>query len=300
MLRRIGWIALIMGLSLSVLTLATPVQAAGFSLNFDINSSLPTFQRPSTGVNCTGAGVQPGQSYYQVRTFTVPTTGDYTFVSNRFGTRGYIYSAFDPANPEAGLVIRGGSSDPCLVTLQAGVTYTYVASWRDPGQTGSYTVNFSSFTFVPPPEVPLCTDMNFVPGAAVQVGIPDRFRTDINCRVMYQNGAPVRYLFWDLYGPGNIGIEGVLNLGVLQAIEIFSPTGLTYWEGGAVFCLKGDGPLVWMAASGIPRHAEIIGSYSVEEFPGYTCATLFEPGTFVLVSDFPDGPSAPLEGEGGQ
>jgi hypothetical protein len=152
-------------------------------------------------------------------------------------------------------------------------------------------VTLSTFVFSLPPEVPLCTDQNFSDPSPVRVGIPDAFRTDINCRVMYQDGRPARWLWWDLYGPGNIGIEGVLNLGVEQAIDIFSPTGRTYWDGGAVFCLRGQGPLVWMAAKNAPRVAEIIGSYTVDDFPGFTCATLFEPGTLVLVSDFPDDPA---------
>jgi hypothetical protein len=78
-----------------------------------------------------------------------------------------------------------------------------------------------------------------------------------------------------------------MELGVQQAIDIFSPGGMTAFEGGAVFCLRGAGSLIWLAASRSPRHAEIIGSYSVPEWPGYTCATLFEPGTLILVSQNP-------------
>ncbi|MFN8377972.1 MAG: hypothetical protein U0452_04800 [Anaerolineae bacterium] len=291
MFRRLIGMFLLAGFGFMLLVSAVPAHAAGFSLTFNITANLPLFQRP-TMVLCGGTGVQPGQSYYQTTTFTVPESADYSYVSNRFGTRGYIYTTFDAGNPEAGLVARGGSSDSCIVHLDAGVTYTYVATWRDPGQTGEFSVNFSTLEFSLPPEVPLCSDQNFSEPSPVRVSIPDRFRSDINCRVMYINGQPARWLWWDLYGPGNIGIEGVLNLGVEQAIDIFSPSGLTYWEGGAVFCLRGQGPLVWMAASGTPRHAEIIGSYTVPDFPGFTCATLFEPGTLVLVNDFPDGPSA--------
>jgi hypothetical protein len=46
-------------------------------------------------------------------------------------------------------------------------------------------------------------------------------------------------------------------------------------------------------AGGVPRRAEIIGSYRVAEFDSFTCATLFEPGTLVLVSRLPEGVSAP-------
>ncbi|MFN8378212.1 MAG: hypothetical protein U0452_06025 [Anaerolineae bacterium] len=38
-------------------------------------------------------------------------------------------------------------------------------------------------------------------------------------------------------------------------------------------------------AKGRSRHVEIKGSTTVPDFPGFTCATLFEPGTLVLVSD---------------
>jgi hypothetical protein len=42
-----------------------------------------------------------------------------------------------------------------------------------------------------------------------------------------------------------------------------------------------------MPASQSPRVPQIIGSYTVPDFPGFTCATLFEPGTLVLVSQNP-------------
>lgn len=145
----------------------------------------------------------------------------------------------------------------------------------------------------PPPPIPLCEDHNFSEGGVVRTGIADNLRAAINCRMLYQNGAPTSWLGSDLYTSGAIGSEGVMALGVQQAIDIFSPSGLTYFNGGAVFCLRGDGYLIWLAASGVPRRAEIIGSYRVDEFPGFTCATLFEPGTLVLVSRLPEGVSAP-------
>jgi hypothetical protein len=148
-------------------------------------------------------------------------------------------------------------------------------------------------SLLPPPPTPLCEDHNFSEGGVVRTGVADALRSALNCRVLYQNGAPTSWLGNDLYTSGAIGSEGVLALGVQQAIDIFSPTGLTYFNGGAVFCLRGNGYLIWLAASGMPRRAEIIGSYRVVEFPGFTCATLFEPGMLVLVSRLPEGVSAP-------
>ncbi|MFN8377758.1 MAG: hypothetical protein U0452_03725 [Anaerolineae bacterium] len=137
-----------------------------------------------------------------------------------------------------------------------------------------------------PPDVPLCEDHNFEAGGVVRSSTSDAVGASINCRVLYQNGAPTQWLGFNLYNAGAIGNQAVLDLGVVQAVDIFSPSGATYFQGGAV-CLRGSGTLIWMPASQAPRVPQIIGSYTVPDFPGFTCATLFEPGTLVLVSDNP-------------
>ena len=139
-----------------------------------------------------------------------------------------------------------------------------------------------------PPPVPLCEDHNFDEGGVVRSGaVNDGIAPFINCRVLYQNGVSTSWLGSAMYSEANLGVPGLLDLGVQQAVDVFSPGGLTYFDGGAVFCLRGSGTLIWLAASGIPRHPEIVGSYAVDDFPGFTCVTLFEPGTLVLVSDNP-------------
>lgn len=162
-------------------------------------------------------------------------------------------------------------------------------------QGASVTVNISDEmllptaipTLPPPPPTPLCADHNFNAEGVVRSSSADALGYAINCRVLYQNGAATQWLGGDLYSGANIGVEGVVALGVQQAVDIFSPAGQTYFQGGGVFCLKGSGTLIWLAASHAPRVAEIIGSYTVPEFAGYTCATLFEPGTLVLVRNVP-------------
>ncbi len=139
----------------------------------------------------------------------------------------------------------------------------------------------------PPPPTPLCEAHNFDEGGIVRSSTSDALGYAINCRVLYQNGSPTTWLGNDLYHIGSIGIEGLEALGIHQAVDIFSPTGMNYFEGGAVFCVRGSGTLIWLAASQTPRHPEIIGSYTVPDFPNFTCATLFEPGTLVLVSQTP-------------
>jgi uncharacterized repeat protein (TIGR01451 family) len=139
-----------------------------------------------------------------------------------------------------------------------------------------------------PPPSPLCEDQNFDENAVAHSSLSDAFGNAVNCRVLYQNGAPVQWRGGG-YSSASIGIPGIVELGIQQAVDIFSPSGQTYFEGGAVFCLRGEGTLIWLAAKNQPRHAEIIGSYTVPEFEGFTCATLFEPGTLVLVTNNPLG-----------
>jgi uncharacterized repeat protein (TIGR01451 family) len=139
----------------------------------------------------------------------------------------------------------------------------------------------------PPPASPLCNDQNFDSNGVVHASVSDALGTAINCRVLYQNNAPAQWNGGSLYSSGSIGIPGIVELGIQQAIDIFSPSGQGYFQGGGVFCLRGEGTLIWLAAKNQPRHAEIIGSYTVPEFEGFTCATLFEPGTLILVTETP-------------
>ncbi len=168
----------------------------------------------------------------------------------------------------------------------------YEADTPDTPQTPAPTLAMTptrapTMTPPPPPDTPLCEDHNFAVGGVVRSSTRDGLDYAINCRILYQNGRPTTWLGSALYDSGSIGNEGIMNLGVQQAVDIFSPVGMTYFDGGAVFCLRGQGTLIWLAASGAPRHAEIIDSYTVDEFPGFTCVTLFEPGTLVLVRDTP-------------
>ncbi len=82
-------------------------------------------------------------------------------------------------------------------------------------------------------------------------------------------------------------MSGLLELNVQQAIGIFSPGGLTYFYGGAVFCLRGAGTLIWLAAAVCPVTQRLSVAIPSRISPGFTCATLFEPGTLILVAKNP-------------
>jgi len=170
------------------------------------------------------------------------------------------------------------TDDPTTIVLNDPTTFV-VGSPETPAATAA--------SLPPPPGTPVCMDQNVIADGVLQAEISDALVYGINCRLLYENGQITDWLGGSLYNAGSIGIPGIVELGIEQAVDIFSPIGLNYFNGGAVFCLKGEGTLIWMAASHSPRIAEIIGSYPVPEFPGFTCATLFEPGTLVLVSKTP-------------
>ena len=139
----------------------------------------------------------------------------------------------------------------------------------------------------PPPATPHCEDLNFIADGMVRAITSDEIDYAVFCRVLYANGAPMQWLGGNLYNAGSIGHQGVLDLGVVQAVDVYSPVGLTEFEGGVEICLKGTGSLIFMAASGAPRVPVLVGSHEIDDFPGFTCATLFEPGTLVLVRNSP-------------
>ncbi|MCC6803678.1 MAG: hypothetical protein IT319_12415, partial [Anaerolineae bacterium] len=139
--------------------------------------------------------------------------------------------------------------------------------------------------FPTPPDTPRCDLRNFSPNDVMRAGVRPEF--DLFCRTLVQWSEFVYYFDAAITSYANVGIEALIRLGIIQAVDIFSPSGQTYFEGGYVMCLAGEGTLIWLDATNAPRHADIIGSYTVPEFPGFTCATLFTPGTLVLVETVP-------------
>ncbi len=208
--------------------------------------------------------------------------------------------AVTPFIPTAPLILRANSSYTVVVTGTGGsyglttTTPTGVFTFLSGAlydQTGSSWFPLGSLSLALTIEatptipsaalIPRCDTHNFDANGIVRASLADALGYAINCRVLYQNGSPVEV------GEASLGSSGLTEFGIRQAIDIFSPPGMTYFEGGGVFCLRDIGTLIWLAASQAPRHAEIIGSYTVPEFPGFTCATLFEPGTLILVERSP-------------
>ena len=143
-------------------------------------------------------------------------------------------------------------------------------------------------SFPTPPATNTCMEHNFVTNSGVRAGVPDEFSGRVFCRMLVQDGDYIRYLGHYITSGSNIGSTALEELGIQQAVDIFSPTGPNYYTGGIVICLRGTGHLIYLNANRAPHIPEIVGSYTVPEFPGFTCLTLFEPGTLLLVRRLPE------------
>ena len=142
-----------------------------------------------------------------------------------------------------------------------------------------------TFAYPTPPNTPDCDLRGLEDGDIMRAGVRPEF--DLFCRTLVQHGEFIMYFGAAITSYANVGLEALIPLDIRHAVDIFSPSGQTYFNGGYVACLQGSGTLIWLDASNAPRHAEIIGSYTVPEWPGYTCATLFTPGTIVLTERNP-------------
>lgn len=224
-----------------------------------------------------------GNGVYSFSTDQLPM-GDYSFVialNENFGTT-YGDGGLGGGNISFTITYN---NEPVTITYN-GTTHEIIVQvgvYVDPTGGGSDATAAETALAAPP-----CLNFTNDTGSAVRYGsLNDALSEQIFCRILYRNGSPVQWRQNSLYTSGVIGSEAVLALGVMQAVDIFSPYGLTYFDGGGVFCLSGEGALIWMPASNIPRTPQIIGSYTVPEFSGFTCATLFEPGTLILVRNSP-------------
>ncbi|HEX3050162.1 MAG TPA: Ig-like domain-containing protein [Aggregatilineaceae bacterium] len=95
-------------------------------------------------------------------------------------------------------------------------------------------------------------------------------------RVLVENGKYIRPV-------GEIGNPAVINLGVLQAVEVFgvnSGGSAVSFQSGVTVCLKGEGKLIYFNAANMPRIPEWLPSFPHD---GFTCGIIPNAGTLVLV-----------------
>jgi VCBS repeat-containing protein len=128
--------------------------------------------------------------------------------------------------------------------------------------------------------VPLCSDFDGTENDVVRASVPNTTvpsDAGVYCRVVVENGAYIR-------SGGEIGDQNIINLGILQAVEVFSLDNHGYsvpsYQNGVQICLKGQGRLIYLNAWNMPRIASWLDSESSGEF---TCGWIPYSGTVILV-----------------
>jgi hypothetical protein len=111
----------------------------------------------------------------------------------------------------------------------------------------------------------------------------DADRAGLACRLLAANGSYLSWLGSPLTSSGNVGNAVVLNLGVIAAVDVFNPNNSNGFVGDVDICLKGSGYMIYLNANGSPRIPQLWSAWTTPAFPGYTCTTLYAPGTVVLV-----------------
>jgi PKD repeat protein/serine/threonine protein phosphatase PrpC len=178
------------------------------------------------------------------------------------------------------------------------VTFTYQASDTAGALSAIVTVTIA-VSVPPPPPVPIevpapppatrCTDTNFEnPGMIRSNFLDDEDRANLFCRLIAANGS---YMFWlgsPITNGGNIGNRNVIDLGLIAAVDVFSMSGVTRFVNDVNICLQGSGYIIFMDVNGQPRLPQLWSNWTTPSFPGYTCTTLYAPGTVILVANKPE------------
>lgn len=157
-----------------------------------------------------------------------------------------------------------------MVTID-GDSLEIVAPAPEPASTSLPPMpRFGRFVELLLPSYPLCPLNPDADRATFQTNLTPGL-IDLQCRVLAENGQFVQ-------PPAEIGVQSVLDLGVIHAVELFSPSDAKMDR--IDVCLRGIGNVIFLDAAGRPRKPELL-QRTVRS--GYTCAQLPGPGTIILV-----------------
>lgn len=127
--------------------------------------------------------------------------------------------------------------------------------------------------------VGLCADLDGSTNPLVRVSTAG-IAWGVNCRIIAMNGSFMRT-------SAEIGVQSVLNMGVLHAVDVFNPSGAAFQP--MTVCLQGTGSIIFLDAAQAPRQPQALPSGASG---GYTCVNISAPGTVVLVSVQLNAPAA--------
>jgi hypothetical protein len=97
------------------------------------------------------------------------------------------------------------------------------------------------------------------------------------CRVLYENRQPLSSA-----SPSQVGVQSVLNSGVIQAVDVFTLDSNARLASPAQVCLLGEGNFIFLDATQAPRMPQLLQTTWMD---GYTCSSVPNTGTVVLVSN---------------
>jgi len=186
-----------------------------------------------------------------------------------------------PGSALNGAFIDGGPNALTGNSLNSGVIGRYVFPVRNGG------------VIIPEPTDPIdipapvpqvreedtCQRISAQSGNAYLIDVPDAAVPGgaVLCRPINIGGSYVQ-------NPGEIGIQSVIDAGVLQAVDIYgiAGTGASVVPFGVPVraCLRGEGRFLFLSAANASRVPADVFSF---QFEGYTCADLSSAGTAVLV-----------------
>lgn len=121
------------------------------------------------------------------------------------------------------------------------------------------------------PSYPLCPLSSDADRETFQTNLTPNL-IDLQCRVLAEDGKFIQ-------SPAEIGIQDIIDLGVIHAVEVFSPSGANVER--VDICLLGSGNVFFLDADDQPRTPNFLQSVSRA---GYSCVQLPGPGTLILVS----------------
>jgi VCBS repeat-containing protein len=127
--------------------------------------------------------------------------------------------------------------------------------------------------------VPLCADFDGSQSGVVRASVPGGTVTGggVYCRVLVENQAFVQ-------PAGEIGVASIINLGILQAVEVFGMlpdgTAAPAFNNGLTVCLLGEGKLIFLNALTMPRAASWVTTFQAG---GFTCGGIPNAGTVIMV-----------------
>lgn len=134
-------------------------------------------------------------------------------------------------------------------------------------------------------QAPLCMDLSGQATPGVRAIVPDGAVNGgfVHCRVLARDGV-----FPNPADPGRIGDPGLIEYGVITAVDVFGVDGIGLasqtFAHEVTICLEGSGRFIYLSALNSPRTTFEMPSF---EEDGYTCAAIPAAGTVVLIPPVP-------------